>query len=96
MMILLKNISFANVFAFLQLSGEFEHVKIRIAPKQEKPYSTLLDVAQHQPEFTAENISGTIIGYYAPRNFLADYGSGLAPFIFISDDRQFAGHLLAF
>lgn len=30
-----KEHKLANVFAFLQLSGEFEHVKIRIAPKQE-------------------------------------------------------------
>lgn len=55
-----KEHKLANIFAFLQLSGEFEHVKIRIAPKQEKPYPTLLDVAQHQPEFTAEKFLGPL------------------------------------
>ena len=84
-----------NVFAFLKLNGNFEHVKIRIAPKQEKPYPTLLDVAQHQPEFTADNIAGTIIGYYAPEIFGTITAAGWH-LHFISDDRQFAGHLLAF
>ncbi|MBD5806085.1 acetolactate decarboxylase [Limosilactobacillus walteri] len=84
-----------NVFAFLKLSGNFEHVKIRIAPKQEKPYPTLLEVAQHQPEFRAANISGTILGYYAPAIFGTITAAGWH-LHFISDDRQFAGHLLAF
>lgn len=90
-----KEHQLANVFAFLQLSGEFKHVKIRIAPKQEKPYPTLLDVAQHQPEFAADNIAGTIIGYYAPEIFGTITAAGWH-LHFISDDRQFAGHLLAF
>ena len=55
----------------------------------------LSDVAQHQPEFTAENISGTIIGYYAPEIFGTITAAGWH-LHFISDDRQFAGHLLAF
>ncbi|MBC6910798.1 acetolactate decarboxylase, partial [Lactobacillus reuteri] len=85
-----KEHQLANVFAFLQLSGEFKHVKIRIAPKQEKPYPTLLDVAQHQPEFAADNIAGTIIGYYAPEIFGTITAAGWH-LHFISDDRQFAG-----
>lgn len=84
-----------NVFAFLQLSGKFAHVKIRIAPKQTKPYPSLLAVAQHQPEFTQDNVSGTILGYYAPEIFGTITAAGWH-LHFISDDRQFAGHLLAF
>lgn len=84
-----------NVFAFLQLSGSFDHVKIRIAPKQEKPYPTLLQVAQKQPEFTRDHVSGTILGYYAPEIFGTITAAGWH-LHFISDDRQFAGHLLEF
>lgn len=85
----------SNVFAALKLKGKFDHVKIRIAPKQAKPYPTLLQVAQHQPEFTADNLSGTILGYYAPEIFGTITAAGWH-LHFISDDRQFAGHLLAF
>ncbi len=85
----------SNVFAFLQLHGTFTRVKTRIAPKQEPPYPTLLAVAQHQPEFSAAEITGTILGYYAPAIFGTITAAGWH-LHFISDDRQFAGHLLDF
>lgn len=84
-----------NVFAFLQLHGAFERVKTRIAPKQEQPYPTLLEVAQHQPEFSATDITGTVLGYYAPAIFGTITAAGWH-LHFISDDCQFAGHLLDF
>lgn len=84
-----------NVFAFLELHGTFARVKTRIAPKQEPPYPTLLAVAQHQPEFSTTNITGTILGYYAPAIFGTITAAGWH-LHFISDDRQFAGHLLDF
>lgn len=90
-----KDHQLGNVFAFLRLSGEFSHVKIRIAPKQGKPYPTLLEVAQNQPEFTRDHVAGTILGYYAPEIFGTITAAGWH-LHFISDDRQFAGHLLAF
>lgn len=84
-----------NVFAALRLSGPFDHVKIRIAPQQERPYPSLLEVANNQPTFTADNLNGTIIGYYAPEIFGSVTAAGWH-LHFISDDRQFAGHLLEF
>lgn len=84
-----------NVFAFLQLHGAFERVKTRIAPKQEQPYPTLLEVAQHQPEFSATDITGTVLSYYAPAIFGTITAAGWH-LRFISDDCQFAGHLLDF
>lgn len=70
-------------------------VRIRIAPKQQRPYPTLLAVAQHQPEFSAIDITGTILGYYAPAIFGTITAAGWH-LHFISDNRQFAGHLLDF
>lgn len=84
-----------NVFAFLQLHGTFTRVRTRIAPKQQRPYPTLLAVAQHQPEFSATDITGTILGYYAPAIFGTITAAGWH-LHFISDDCQFAGHLLDF
>lgn len=84
-----------NVFAALRLTGKFSHVKVRIAPKQEEPYPSLLKVAQGQPTFTRDDVDGTIIGYYAPEIFGSVTADGWH-LHFISDDRQFAGHLLEF
>jgi acetolactate decarboxylase len=84
-----------NIFAALRLKGNFNHVKVRIAPKQEKPYPSLLEVAKGQPTFTNDNVTGTIIGYYAPEIFGSVTAAGWH-LHFISDDRQFAGHLLEF
>lgn len=85
----------SNVFAFLQLHGHFEKVHTRIAPKQERPYPSLLEVAKGQPEFHKEDVDGTILGYYAPDVFGSITAAGWH-LHFISDDRQFAGHLLGF
>lgn len=84
-----------NVFAALCLAGKFSHVKVRIAPKQKEPYPSLLEVAQGQPTFTRDDVNGTIIGYYAPEIFGSVTAAGWH-LHFISDDRQFAGHLLEF
>lgn len=84
-----------NVFAALRLKGEFNHVKVRIAPKQEEPYPSLLEVAQGQPTFVRDHVQGTIIGYYAPAIFGSVTAAGWH-LHFISDDREFAGHLLEF
>ena len=84
-----------NVFAALRLHGTLADVLIRIAPKQERPYPSLLEVAQGQPTFTRQNITGTVFGYYAP----AAFGSITAAswhLHFMSDDHQFEGHLLSF
>lgn len=84
-----------NVFAALRLHGTMDDVLIRIAPKQERPYPSLLEVAQGQPTFRRHNISGTIFGYYAPEAFGSITAAGWH-LHFLSDDRQFEGHLLNF
>lgn len=90
-----KQHELSNVFAALHLQGTFTHVKVRIAPKQTAPYPSLLEVAKGQPTFTRDNVTGTIIGYYAPEIFGSVTAAGWH-LHFISDDRQFAGHLLEF
>ena len=84
-----------NVFAALRLTGTFNHVKIRIMPKQKPPYPNLLEVANMQALFSRDQVEGTIIGYYAPEIFGSVTAAGWH-LHFISADRQFAGHLLEF
>ena len=42
---------------------------VRVAPKQEKPYPPFVEAARNQPEFTAENIQGTVVGFFTPKLF---------------------------
>ena len=48
-----------------------------------------------QALFSRDQVKGTIIGYYAPEIFGSVTAAGWH-LHFISDDRQFAGHLLEF
>ncbi len=84
-----------NAFAGIVLTGTFNHVHVRVAPKQVKPYPPLTTATASQPEFTRNDVTGTVIGYFAPELYA---GATVGDFHlhFISDDRQFAGHLLDF
>lgn len=82
-----------NTFALLELHGSFKHVKIRIAPKSEEPYPTLAEVADNQLEFEADEIDGTLLGFFSPALYEGAVVAGWH-LHFISDDRTFGGHLL--
>lgn len=84
-----------NLFYAIKLRGTFERVKTRSVPMQQKPYPPLVRVTESQPEFEVVNVSGTLVGFYCP-----PYVTGLnVPgyhLHFLSDDKIFGGHLLAF
>lgn len=84
-----------NLFAAVKITGTFERMHVRVAPKQEKPYPRFVEIARHQPEFEADRITGTIVGFFTPTLF---HGAAAAGFHlhFISDDHQFGGHVLDF
>ena len=84
-----------NFFAAIKISGLFAKMHVRVAPKQEKPYPPFVEAARNQPEFTAENIQGTVVGFFTPKLF---HGASAAGFHlhFISEDHQFGGHILDF
>ena len=37
---------------------------VRMMPKQEPPYTRLIDSARRQPEETQEDVNGTVIGFF--------------------------------
>ncbi|WP_297079083.1 acetolactate decarboxylase [uncultured Enterococcus sp.] len=80
-----------NLFVGVKISGVFDTMHVRAMPKQTPPYIRFSEV--EQPEFTAHNIKGTIVGFYSPVLF---HGTSVAGFHvhFISDDRMFGGHVL--
>jgi len=92
---LANQFSSKNVFQAVKIHGTFNKIKCRSVEKQEKPYPDLVDVAKDQAEFTAENITGTLVGIYTPKLFGTISATGFH-LHFISDDHSFGGHVLAF
>jgi len=82
-----------NIFYAVKIEGEFEYIKTRSVPRQNKPYPALVEVVKNQPTFEFHNVKGTIVGFRCP-----DYVKGINipgfHFHFITDDRKAGGHLL--
>jgi acetolactate decarboxylase len=88
-----EKVGFRNNFAALTLHGTFDHVKVRVAPKSTEPFPTLAEIAEIQPVFESHQVAGTLVGYFSPDL----YAGAVAPgwhLHFLSDDRQFGGHML--
>jgi acetolactate decarboxylase len=64
--------------------------------KQEQPFEEGLDVLiPNRPVFEAENISGTMVGFYCPK-FIGNINVAGYHFHFISDDKKFGGHVMEY
>ncbi|OGW37194.1 MAG: alpha-acetolactate decarboxylase [Nitrospirae bacterium RBG_13_39_12] len=82
-----------NIFYAIKFEGLFSYIKVRSAPRQNKPYPPLVDAVKDQTVFEFYNVRGMIVGFRLP-----DYMKGLnVPgyhFHFITEDRKAGGHLL--
>ncbi len=67
---------------------------VRMIPKSTSE-TKFADVATRQPEFTREDITGTIVGFWTPEMFHGVSGAGYH-LHFISDDQTFGGHVRGF
>ncbi len=84
-----------NLFCAIRIDGFFTSMRTRSVPAQERPYPPLKEVAATQPVFDRENIPGTIVGFRCP-SFVAGVNVPGYHLHFISKDRSFGGHILAF
>jgi acetolactate decarboxylase len=85
-----------NVFYVMKIVADFQYVKYRSEPKQNKPYKKLKEVIEkEQVVFESKNISGTIIGFYCPAYTKGINVAGYH-FHFLSDDKSKGGHVLDF
>jgi acetolactate decarboxylase len=82
-----------NIPYAIKISGQFEYVKTRSVPRQNKPYPRLAEVTKNQPTFEFGKVKGTILGYWLPQ-YLAGVNLAGYHFHFLTDDRQAGGHLL--
>ena len=83
-----------NLFRSIKIHGEFAHMHVRMIPKSTTD-TKFAEVATHQPEYSRENVSGTIVGFWTPEIF---HGVSVAGYHlhFISDDLTFGGHVMDF
>jgi len=88
-----KFITNKDLFYVFRIDGEFEYVKTRSVPQQEKPYPVLSEVTKNQAEFEYENIKGSIVAIWCPE-YIGGMNVAGYHFHFLSDDRQMGGHLL--
>jgi acetolactate decarboxylase len=90
-----KRIPNQNLFCAFKFVGRFKNVQTRSVPAQRKPYPPLAQVTAHQPEFTAKDIEGAIVGFRCPP-FVKGINVPGYHLHFLSDSKKFGGHLLAF
>ncbi|MBF7094047.1 acetolactate decarboxylase [Streptococcus sp. HF-1907] len=81
-----------NLFRSIKIHGHFAKMHVRMIPRS-TPDTKFAEVATRQPEYTQENISGTIVGIWTPEMF---HGVSVAGYHlhFISDDHTFGGHVM--
>ena len=83
-----------NFFYAIKIVGNFEQIKTRSVPSQEKPYKPLVEITKNQPIFEYSEISGTILGFYCPA-YVAGINVPGYHLHFLSQDKAKGGHLLA-
>ncbi len=90
-----RKVTHPNLFHAIRIDGYFTTMRTRSVPAQSRPYPPLKEVADTQPVFERENIPGTIVGFRCPP-FVAGVNVPGYHLHFISKDRSFGGHILAF
>ena len=81
-----------DAFYAIRIDGSFDYVKARSLPKQNKPYQSLTDILNHQPEFEFRQLQGTVIGFWCP-DYVGQLNAAGYHLHFISADRTQGGHI---
>jgi len=84
-----------NLYYAIRARGTFQSMKTRSVPRQEPPYRRLATVVEEQSVFEATGVRGTLLGFRCPA-FTAGVNVPGYHLHFISDDKTFGGHVLAF
>lgn len=81
-----------NQFVAIRVRGLFERIKIRVACKAE-PGTDLVIATSHQAEFSLEQVSGTLVGFWTPA-FARTINVPGYHLHLLSDDHAHGGHVL--
>lgn len=90
---LLKQQPLKNLFFAVKITGRFKRMHTRAVEAQVEPYPNLTAATRVQPEFNAEAVTGTLVGYYAPALY---QGAAVAGYHvhFLNEQHDFGGHVL--
>ncbi|OYS00046.1 hypothetical protein CBF68_07105 [Lactobacillus taiwanensis] len=84
---ILADYTYKNVFFTVKIVETFSTVKTRVVEKQSR---TLLQVADEQAVFKSTDVSGTAIGYFAPKIFQEMAAAGYH-LHFLADNKSIGG-----
>lgn len=76
-----EKIKFDNKLMALKIVGTFDKIELVNISAQKKPYPSIEEVIEQAVKYSLQNISGTIVGWYAP-DFMG--ASKIQAFTFIS------------
>lgn len=91
----LDRLQTSNLFAAVRVEGTFTQMHTRAVLPQQPPYPTLTETASGQKEFHADNVKGTLIGYFSPDLYAGVVSPGFH-LHFLSADHHMGGHILGF
>ncbi|MBP7651850.1 acetolactate decarboxylase [Candidatus Dependentiae bacterium] len=90
-----KNLPSSNIFYMTKITGNFEYIKTRSVPEQDKPYRPLTEVVKEQSVYEFRNLKGTIVAVYFPE-YMKEINMSGFHYHFIDESRSKGGHVLDF
>lgn len=84
-----------NLFCTIRLDGEFELVRTRTVPRQQRPYKPMLEATAAQPTFDFADTRGTMVGFRCPA-YLQGVNVAGYHIHYINDGRDGGGHVLEY
>lgn len=83
-----------DAFYAIRIEATFRHLKVRTVSAQSKPYRPLEEVLKTPIVFEADNVKGTVVGFWSP-DYVGKINLPGYNLHFVSADRQLGGHLVA-
>lgn len=91
---ILSHLPGANYPCALKCFGEFKKVVTRTVSKREKPWGPMKEAVDEQKVCEFEKVRGDVVGFWTPKAFEGPCVSGFH-LHFISESRDFGGHILS-
>ncbi len=82
-----------NLVYLIIVEGNFDYIKTRSVPIQEKPYAPLVKAIEDQRIFEFWNVEGTLVGFRIPE-YLGSMNMPGYHFHFLTEDKKAGGHVL--
>lgn len=89
-----KLIAKNDIFA-IKIDGFFSDITTRTVHKQDKLYVPLSEVVANQTISHLYNTRGTLVGFYVP-DYMKEINVAKYHFHFLTDNKEFGGHVLGF